>query len=109
MPRREPALELQVTTPHGSQRIDVVIHAGATLGERHPHGIELTWYIADTEPGFQTAAGEHVDRGEFLGEDDRVALGEDHDAGTQAQRRGVCRKVGESSHLIHEVGVGPDR
>ena len=58
--------------------------------------MEPTHTDAEDEP----TAGEHVDRGAFLGEDARVALRQDEDAGGQFDRGGVCTDPGEPGQRI---------
>jgi hypothetical protein len=55
----------------------------AAACERHPGGLELRGVPAGADSEREPAAGEPVERGGLVGDDDRVVRGQDQDAGHQ--------------------------
>ena len=109
IPRGEAPRERQVAAPESSQGVDVFGGSDTPLGERHTYSVELVRHIAHAESGLQTTPRQDVHRGQFLGQDHRVALREDHNAGPEPECPGVGGQKGQRGHLIHEVGVGRHR
>jgi hypothetical protein len=54
----------------------------------------------------EAAAAEVVERRDFFGEQQRVTLGHEHDAGAELDARGRSRGACQRHEGIHEVGVG---
>ena len=63
---------------------------------RHPDRGHLRLEVADPDAEDQPAAGEHVEAGGLLGEHQRVALGEDDQAGAEQDPLGVRRRGGRA-------------
>ena len=70
--------------PQGTHRVDVLIGDRAALGVVRPDGAELRLQVADADAQQEPPAGQDVDAGDLLGQGDRIALGQQEDAGAQA-------------------------
>ena len=83
-----------------------------------PHGLELLFHPAHTGAENKTPAAEHVQRRQYLGGEDGVAIGQDEHVGAQPDpggaagqevQRGQRFKVGvvplEGRHSVSGVGI----
>ncbi len=98
-----------VLAPEGADRGDVLDRARGAAAERHPERVELLLRPADADPEGEAAAAEQVERRRLLGDQDRVVLWEEEDAGRQRDRPGGGGGEAEASERIQPVGVGRDR
>ena len=80
--------------PELAEHGDVVVGPLAALGERDADGVELLLEPADADAELDPSLGEVVEGGDLLGDEDRVALREDQDAGAEADRAGGGRHEG---------------
>src|SRR4051794_6158038 len=108
-----------VRSPQGAHRGHVLVGPGAAPLPRDAEGVELLAEPADADADLDPPAREAVERGQLLGQHDRVALGEDEDASRQAdpaRGRGDVgqpderigdRRRGDGRHLaVRAVGIG---
>ena len=86
--------------PDGAHRCDVLVVACAAPLPRDTERIELFLHPADADAQLDPAAGEVVQRGQFLREHQGVALRQDQDAGAQSQRRRCGSDVGQPDQWI---------
>ena len=74
-----------VAGPERPEDLDVLVGAGAPPGEGDAEGVELLLQPAHTDAQLDPAARQVVEGGQLLGQDQRVAQGQDQDAGAEAQ------------------------
>ena len=116
------ALELRLFLgPKLFEQADVLVGHRASLREGvQPQGLELLFHPADPCPQDNPTPREHVQGGQDLGGEHRVAVGEDEDVGAQPQPLGAAgQKVEHRQRLVvgllrveggHAVGgIGVER
>ena len=91
--------------PQRTQRGDVVVGARRSPLERHADGGELLGEPTDAHAEDHSPAGEVVERRQLLGEDHRVALRQDEDAGGEANALGRRGDVGEPDQRVGDRRV----
>jgi len=103
----ELAVELgDVLGPDRVETAEELVGAPAAVLEGHADRLVLVLRPADAEPHVETAAREHVQRGELLGEDDRLVEGHDQHAGAEADALGGRGHVGERDDGIEDALEG---
>jgi len=75
--------------PQRAHDLDVLVGASTALTERHAQRVELLLEPPDTDSEQDPALAQAVERGDLLGERDRVALRKDDDRGPEPDRRGL--------------------
>ena len=94
-----------ILAPEGTHGTDRVVGATTPLGEGDADGVELLLEPADADAESHATAGEHVEGGQLLGQDHRVPLGHDQDAGRQVDGRGHPGQVRQPDQRIGDRGV----
>ncbi|HMG41560.1 MAG TPA: hypothetical protein VK611_09530 [Acidimicrobiales bacterium] len=84
----------------------MLVGPGATIGDRRSQCLQLRFDVADADADDQPPLREDVDRGQLLGQQDRVPPGEDGDAGRQPHPAGHRRQVGQGDHELEARFVG---
>jgi hypothetical protein len=77
-------------------------------GEGNAEGGELLGRPADADAESKAAGRQHVQGRGLLGGQDRVVLGEEQDAGRQADGGGRGGDEAEAEQRVQPVGVGRD-
>ena len=113
--------------PEGAHGREVVVGAGAPVGHGHADGGHLGLEVAGADAEQEPPAGQHVEGGGLLGEDERVPLREDDDPGGEQQPLGGGGHEAEVHERVedrvlrlhrrrrhpwarhHDVLAGPDR
>jgi len=103
---REPRL---VVVPEATHGIDVVVGPPPAGAERHADGLVLTGDITHADTDEEPALGQHVDRGQLLRQNHRIAQREDHNACTELHPRRPRRGVGQHGHRVEHLAVGRQR
>ena len=77
------------------------------IAERHAQRREFDLVPADPHPEAKPPTGEEIDRGRLLGDQCRLPLGQDDDAGQEPQAGRDPREIGaEGERLVHRVLEG---
>src|SRR4051794_3246100 len=83
----------------GGQRL---VGEAATLRARHAQDAELVFGIPHADPQDEPAAAELIDVRREAGGEDRVAVGQDRDGGTEVDPLGVAGQPGERGEGVKE-------
>ena len=102
----EPRLVVVPKTAHG---LDIVVGPPPASAEGHTDGLVLTRHIAHTDTDEEPALGQHVDRGELLRQNHRIAQREDHDARPELHPRRPRRGVGQHGHRVEHLALRRER
>ncbi len=107
--RHELTLEARlVLAPHRAHGVEVLHGFLTAVIECVPQRPEFGFEIPDAHPEEQSALREDIDAGHLLGQNQRVALGEDDDAGAQLDGRGARGDERQRNGGIEERGQRPD-
>ena len=88
--------------PQRAERVDIFVGDGAAFGERRRHdGVELGLEPAGADPDRQPPAGQHIDRRELLGRENRRPVRHDQDRQHQPDARGLRREPGGQASASH--------
>jgi hypothetical protein len=98
-----PAIGRPLLTPDRAHRGQVLVGHRAPRLEWNPERPELGLEVSDAHAEDQAAAREDVERRELLGQDQRVALGQDDDAGAEPDPGGVRGEEGERHDRVGDA------
>ena len=85
---------------HGGQRL---VHPVVAVGEGGAQRVELRFQVAGTEADDHAAAAQHVEGGDSLGGQERVAVGEDEEVGVEQDRRGGRGRERQGDQRVERV------
>ncbi len=86
-----------------------LVGAGAALVGIDPHRLQLLPQPAHPDPEEQAPAGEPIDGGAALGQDQRVVLGEHQDSGAEPDPLGAAGQPGEQVERVGQLAVLRER
>ncbi len=98
-----------LVAPQRAQGVDPLVGAAAAGLEGHADRLVLARHVPHADADLEATLREHVDRRQLLGQDDRVAQRQDHDAGAERDARRDRGGVGEDRDRVHELGVRRQR
>jgi hypothetical protein len=100
-----PLERLRLVLPQRADGAHRLRRARAALLERDAERVELLLQPADADAEDGAAARQHVERGDLLGDVERVALRQDQDAGGDLDRRRDGGDVGERQQRVGQRQV----
>ena len=95
--------------PDGEHRVEVLVGAGGALRQLHAQRGELGLQVPHAHAEVQPPLRQHVEARGLLGEDERVALREDDDAGAEREPLGRGRDEREVHQRVEDRVARPHR
>ncbi len=74
--------------PQDAHHLEVLVGDGAALGKGGTEGGKFLFHPTGTDPDNRASAGEIIEGGELLGQQERIAIWRDQDGGAQADALG---------------------
>ncbi|MEZ5321010.1 MAG: hypothetical protein R2698_02810 [Microthrixaceae bacterium] len=95
----------QVVAPQRLHGLDVLSGALAARPVLHPVMLHLVAVPTEADTHHEPTIGQVLQRRRGLRRDDRIALGDEQDAGSQEDRSGPYRRGGEGDEGVHGAAV----